>query len=291
MNLARHASVLWRFRRITFAGVILAIVLAVLASYRVSSSGLEPRGVETWNAVSQILVTQPGFPEGRVTLPEKQIDDALTADGEAAVEKNAAPKDQVDFADPARLAFLGDLYSKFLTSDEVLSRVPEQPRQGSVTASPFAASQGGLLLPVIQLTTMGPSPEFAARVNTNVYKALLEFLEERQAANEIARADRVDLQIIVSPAPTLAAGRKPTASVLVFMLVLLGTVAVTHLLEALRNRREVSALPSQEANALTVVDWEAPSSLLSRRPADEDEAYAARRAEADGVGGGRRVRT
>ena len=46
-------------------------------------------------------------------------------------------------------------------------------------------------------------------------------------------------------------GPKPTASVLAFMLVLLGTVAVTHLLEALRGRREAVALAS--------IRWDAPS--------------------------------
>jgi hypothetical protein len=254
MNLARHASVLWRFRRVTAAGVVLGVVLAILASYKVGPGGLEPRGAETWSAVSQILVTQPGFPEGRVTLPEKQLDSGVTADGEQAVEENAAPKDQVEFADPARLAFLGDLYSKFLTSDEVLSRVPEHPPAASVTASPFASSQGGLLLPVIQLTTMGPSAESAQRVNLNTYKALLDFLEERQKANDISTAGRVDLQLLVRPEMTLVAGRKPTASVLAFMLVLLATVALTHLLEALRNRRN--------NEKLAIVDWDAPTSVL-----------------------------
>jgi hypothetical protein len=280
MNLARHASVLWRFRRVTLAGILLGIVLAVLASYRVSSSGLSPRGVETWSAVSQILVTQPGFPEGRVTLPEKQIEDGVTADGRPAVEEDAPPSDQVEFADPARLAGLGDLYSKFLTSDEVLRRVPERPTAGQVLASPFAASQGGLLLPVVQLTTMGPSADGAHKLNLNTYTALLDFLDERADANKIPRGKRVQLELLVSPEMTLVSGRKPTASVLIFMLVLLGTVAVTHLLEALRNRRQ--------AERLAAVDWQAPSNLLDDEP-DVDEAFASGAANGNGVGRARRL--
>jgi hypothetical protein len=279
MNLARHASVLWRFRRVTLAGVLLGIVLAVLASYRVSSSGLTPRGVETWSAVSSILVTQPGFPEGRVTLPEKQIDDGVTTDGAPAVDENAPPSDQIEFADPARLSGLGDLYSKFLTSDEVLRRVPEQPTPAMVQASPFAASQGGLLLPVVQLTTMAPSAEAAQRMNLNTYKALLDFLEERAKANDIPKAKRVELELLVSPEMTLVSGRKPTASVLIFMLVLLGTVAVTHLLEALRNRRQ--------AETLAVVDWQTPKNILDDEP-DLDEAFASD-AHGNGVGRARRL--
>ena len=38
MNLARHAAVLWRFRRITAAGLLLGIVLAVFASYSITPS-------------------------------------------------------------------------------------------------------------------------------------------------------------------------------------------------------------------------------------------------------------
>ena len=282
MNLARHASVLWRFRRVTAAGVVLALALAILASYSVSSTGLQPRGAETWNAVSQILVTQPGFPEGRVTLPAKQLDDALTSDGQEAVEENADPKDQVDFADPARLAALGDLYSKFLTSDEVLSRVPGHPPAAAVSASPYASSQGGLLLPVVQLTAMGPTAQAAQQLNGRVYKALLDYLEERQAANGIARADRVELQLLVRPETMLMAGRKPTASILVFMLVLLGTVAVTHLLESLRLRRAEAAL--------AIVDWEAPASMLDRRPNGASEPFAAERPDADSMIAGRQAR-
>jgi len=244
MNLARHASVLWRFRTVTVAGFGFAIVVAVLASYQVRLSGLTPRASETWSATSQILVTQPGFPEGRVTLPQKQIDNAVTSDGEEAVKKFAAPSDQVEFADPGRLAALGDLYSRFLTSDEVLRRVPERPAAGQVVASPFAGSQAGLLLPVVELKTMGSTGEMAQRINVHTYKALLEYLEERQAANKIPTARRVDLKLLVAPKVSLVSGRKPTASILAFILVLLGTVAFTHLLESLRTRRQDQALAS-----------------------------------------------
>ena len=242
MNLARHASVLWRYRVITAAGVFIGVLFAIAASYKVTTGGLEKRGTEVWSATSQILVTQPGFPEGRVTLPEQQTGDAVTTDGLPASRERSTPSDQVEFADPGRLAALGDLYSKFLTSDEVLSRVPERPTFAQVIASPFASAQGGQLLPVIELKTMAPTGERAFAMNRNTYKALLAYLEDRQRANEIPVARRVELKMIVRPTVALVSGSKPTASVLVFLLVMLGTVAVTHLLEAIRNRREQEAM-------------------------------------------------
>jgi hypothetical protein len=261
MNLSRHASVLWRFRRVTAVGVVVGIALAVLAGYQVSSSGLTPRGSEVWTANSQILVTQPGFPEGRVTLPTAQDGNAVTQDGELASEGSGDPSDQVEFADPGRLAALGDLYSKFLTSDEVLRRVPEHPPAAAVIASPFASSQGGQVLPVIQLTTMGPSARLAQTTNVHTYEALLKYLDEELDANDVPKARRVDLKMIVRPEVMLTSKPKPTASVLVFMLVMLGTVAITHILEALRNRRQTQVLNS-------IVDWEGPAGPLVDLSAD-----------------------
>ncbi len=255
MNLARHAAVLWRYRVVTATGIFLGVLLALAASYKITTAGLEKRGMEVWSATSQILVTQPGFPEGRVTLPEKQIDDAVTSNGGRASKDMATPNDQVEFADPARLAALGDLYSKFLTSDEVLRRVPERPTFEQVMASPFASSQGGLLLPVIELKTMAPSGERAHAMNRNTYKALLAYLEDRQQANRIPAARRVELKMIVQPSVALVSGAKPTGSVLVFLLVMLGTVAFTHLLEALRSRRQheaMEALVHMDADELEV---------------------------------------
>lgn len=244
MNLARHASVLWRYRTVTAAGIGLAIVFAILATYQVRSTGLTPRSSESWSATSSILVTQPGFPEGRVTLPQQEIGAGVTTDGKAAVPGESRPKDQLEFADPARLAALGDLYAKFLTSDEVLSRVPERPSAAQVSASPFVSSSGSVLLPVVELKTLGPTGELARRINVSTYKALENYLAERQSANAISTARRVDLKVLVTPKVVRESGVKPTASVLAFFLVLLGTLAFTHLLEALRTRRQQSALAS-----------------------------------------------
>ena len=242
MNLARHASVLWRYRTVTAAGIGFAIIFAILASYQVRSTGLKPRSSASWSATSSILVTQPGFPEGRVTLPQQEIGKGVTAAGAEAVPEASTPKDQLEFADPARLASLGDLYAKFLTSDEVLSRVPERPKPSQVMASPFASSSGSVLLPVVELKTLASTGAKARRINLNTYEARRGYLEESQAANKIATARRVDLKLLVKPKVALESSVKPTASVLAFFLVLLGTLAFTHLLEALRTRRQRAAL-------------------------------------------------
>jgi hypothetical protein len=265
MNLARHAAVLWRFRSVAAAGLLLGFVLAILGSYQVHWNGspsVTPRGSETWSATSSILVTQPGFPEGRVTLPTSQIDGVTTADGQPAVKSGAAPKDQVEFADPGRLASLADLYSTFLTSDEVRARVPEHPGAGQIQASPFSAAAGGQVKPVIQLVTTASSSDGARRLNLHLIGGLRSVLAEQQAANRISTAGRVELKVIDPPTPTLASGRKHIASILAFLLCLIGTVAVAHLLAAVRDRNDPEALAS-------IIAWETPEESDSAVPESE----------------------
>lgn len=256
MNLARHASVLWRFRRVTAAGVVIGLILAFLAYYDVSAG--KPRGTETWSAVSQILVTQPGSPEFRVTLPPQPVTVAPTTEDSQTSGDDSKTTQGPEFADPGRLAALADLYSKFLTSDLVLRRVPEHPPVAAINASPFASSQGGQVLPVIQLTTMAPTADLAASINMHTYKALVDLSKERADKDKF---ERVRLELLVAPSVSLMDKPKPTASVLIFMLVMLGTVAVTHLLEALRNRRQAQSLDA-------IVDWDAPTSSLIDVSAD-----------------------
>lgn len=237
MNLARHAAVVWRFRAVAATGLSLGIVLAVLASYTVSFSGgltFTPRGSEVWTAVSSIHVTQPGFPEGRVTLPQRDTDGAVTSGGRAAVARNALPKDQLQFADPGRLASLADLYSKFLRSAEVLERVPGRPKAAQIQASPFLASAGGQVLPIIELTVNADSERNARRLNLGIYEALRGVLTQRQRANSIAVGGRVELRLLDPPDVALTSGRSHTMAILALLLCVLGTLAVVHILEALR---------------------------------------------------------
>ncbi|HWI05941.1 MAG TPA: hypothetical protein VNT54_00320 [Solirubrobacteraceae bacterium] len=272
MDLARHAAVVWRFRTVAAAGLSLAIVLAVLASYSVSFSGglhFTPRGTEVWTAVSSIHVTQPGFPEGRVTLPTRETDQARAADGRAAVPTNATPNEQVEFADPGRLANLADLYAKFLMTAEVLGRVQGRPKTSQIQASPFLSSTGSQALPIIELRADSDSRRNAERLNLAIYEALRTILAERQTANEIPVGKRVEVKLLDPPDVVLASGRSRTMAVIALVLCLLGTLAVVHLLEALRGpRRSPSDRDDDELAA--IAPW------MSTPPPSHDEARTKR---------------
>jgi hypothetical protein len=233
MNLARHAAVLWRFRKVTLAGVLLGVVLAILASYKPTlDGGLVARGTSSYSSESSLLVTQPGFPEGRVVLPTAPAAGAET-------EEPNVDSDRLEFADPNRFMALADLYTKLIVSDEVRRRIPERPAPEQIEASPLPAVSGAPILPIIQLTTTAGTPDAARALNEHTADALRELLQQRQSKNGISPAQSVEISTLNAPSPgVLAAGPSHTASILALLLCLIGTVAVTHLLAALRPEPE-----------------------------------------------------
>lgn len=228
MNLARHAAVLWRFRALTAAGLLLGIVLAVLASYEVTPGGIDRRGTSTYSSASQLLVTQAGFPEGRVTLPTGPAPGART-------EQPEVDPDRLEFGDPNRFMLLTDLYTKLIVSDEVRRRIPGRPAETQIDATPVAGGSGTPILPIIQLTVTAGSPRAATTLNANTAGALRALLAEKQVSNGISPAQRVRIATLKAPSPgVLTAGPSHTASILALLLCLVGTVAVTHLLASMR---------------------------------------------------------
>ena len=243
MDLARHAAVLWRFRWITAAGVILGITLAVLASYKVTSGGLEPRGSSTYASESQLLITQAGFPEGRVVLPTPPPVDGLT-------QESAGDANRLQFADPIRFMALADLYTKLIVSDEVRGRIPERPETSEIVASPLPGVSGNPVLPIIQLTVTAHSAQGAQALNRHTVEALRSLLKERQENNDISPKQSVQIATVNAPSPgELTASPSRAGSILALLLCLIGTVALTHLLEALRTRREADGLENVD------LDW------------------------------------
>jgi hypothetical protein len=236
MDLAQHAAVLWRFRAVVAAGLVLGVLLAVLAASQVPS--MTPRGSETWSSESSLLITQSGGPEFR-TL-------AGTPSGGATPSDNGG----LEFADPNRLSALASLYAQLATGDRVRKQLPERPKASQIQAIAVEGN-ASTQLPVIKLTTTAGSAEGARALNIHTVAALKNVLTTEQSRNAIPPGQRIQVDQITAPAASvLTAGRSHTASILALLLCLLGSIAVAHLLAALRDgREEVQALDG------VVVPW------------------------------------
>jgi hypothetical protein len=147
-------------------------------------------------------------------------------------------KREIEFADPARFSGLADLYAQLAMSDQVRNRIPGDPKPTQITAISVQSASGSLVLPVIKLTTTADSAANAQRLNLNLAKALRDLLETEQDRNNVPVRQRVQLPMLNAPAaPIMLSGPSHTASVLALLLCLIATVAITHLLEALRTRK------------------------------------------------------
>jgi hypothetical protein len=238
MNLRRHFEVLWRFRLILIVAAVLGIALAILAVFRPTSSGLKWRADEVWTSQSTILVTQKGFPWGRVILPGPQATAGTTLPDGTPIQETDESKNKEEFADPGRFANLGILYSYFAKSDRVRALMRPMPSEDQLMVTPVPASQNTTeVLPLLNIETSATTPRVAAELNGSAIEALKSYLEREQATNNIDRDDRVLIEVLNPPGtPQLLIGRSKTPAVVAFVLVMALALALVYALDNLYRR-------------------------------------------------------
>jgi hypothetical protein len=236
VQLERHLLVLWRFRVVVVGGLLFGMLLAILASYQVGWKdgsvfpSLTARGAEEWSAGSRVLVTQVGFPEGRVTLPGA---DATTT-GTPQETEDPDNKSGIKFADPARFASLAALYASYVRSDLVRSRIAEKPEPEQIQAIPLDLNgSGDAFLPIVEITTTAENAKAASTLNRHTIRALRGFLAEEQARANTPRDSRIRLDTLNEARTALVSGRSYTGSILAFMLCVIAAVALAHILESI----------------------------------------------------------
>ncbi|MGH2970312.1 MAG: hypothetical protein ACRDK0_14815, partial [Solirubrobacteraceae bacterium] len=107
-----------------------------------------------------------------------------------------------------------------------------------ISASPLPAVSGSPILPIIQLTVLDRTSARATQLNRDTVRALRGLLKERQERNDISPAQSVQISVLNAPTVgVLASGPSRMGSILAFLLCLIAAVAITHVLENLRNRR------------------------------------------------------
>jgi hypothetical protein len=256
MELSRHAQVLWRFRVIIVAGVLAGLVLAIGTLFSVSSSGLHWRQGLEYKSSSTLFVTQPGFPWGRANLP-------TAGDG---TPSSATAPDQ-NFAEPARFAGLASIYSFLVRGEQVRALIPGHPGDGQIAAEPFvsATNGNGDTLPLIGLVTTGTTPLAAQKLNANSIRALTTYIARQQRASNTANAQRAVIQVLNPPsAGIVAKPRSMTGAIVVFLLCVIGAVALAYIIENLRPRRPVEAALEGDGHAAT----DATGPALAAEPMD-----------------------
>jgi hypothetical protein len=241
MNLERHLRVLWRRRILVASGFVLACILAFLTAFSVTADGPKRRGTEVWSSSSQILVTQQGFPWGRVTLP----DSSKVTGAQATTTPDTARGDKIRYADPTRFVNLALLYSVISHSDDVRARLRGHPAADQIQTTLLdPTNSGNSYLPIIQLTTKASTAAEALSLNTQTYDGLRGLLTAEQDSNGITGTNRVLLSVLNRPsAPVIVEGRSLTSAMLAFIMAIIATIAFAHIAEAVAMARARRATP------------------------------------------------
>jgi hypothetical protein len=237
VDLALYARVLWRFRFLVVLGLLGASMLALFLMVEVrlvdGSPRFSYRQSEQWQSQATLLITEPGFPEGR-KAPNNPQDARQETSG-------AAPATPL-FADPHRFASLAVLYAHLLRSDSVLELLRSRgPIDGTLDAS-ARASQAEGSLPFVDVLAVSDSPAASMSLATRAAEALRDEIAREQTANGIAADERVLVTMVGHPrSADLTAGRPKAAPVVAFLAVMLLAVAVAFVYENLRPRSLAAA--------------------------------------------------
>jgi len=162
-----------------------------------------------------LLLTQPGFPWGRV-LPS-------TAAGPAAVGAG-------------RLQSLTELYAQLANSDEVKRMMIRDgaPKTWKIVADPIQQRDSGSVLPVVALSGQAFSAKDAAAAAAYGRRAFIRYLANQQESAAIPAAQRVQIQLLnasSTPRPVVIKPHSKTLPMMVFLAVLGATLGLAFILE------------------------------------------------------------
>ena len=236
MDLRRHLRVLWRFRGVLAAGLVLATTLATLAVYRVELVHGRPhatyRKAQVYGSRSVLYITQRGFAEGRI-LPPAEQDPLEAADAETL--RRTLSREQ-RFAEPDRFATLAIIYARLLSSQKLKALIPSFGPDATLAAAPLTTGNGfqRKTLPLLAVRTRSPSPAAAQRINAEAIAVLKDYIRGHQDAAHVRVQDRVRLTVLNAPSPPVVVEPRPyTLAVVSFLLTMLLAVAIAYAWENL----------------------------------------------------------
>jgi hypothetical protein len=220
MDIRHFIRVMSRFKRLVIGGTVAGAVLAVLAygnpGFVNGKPTIIPRGGETWQSQSELLLNGPGDPYGRI---------GSGAQAYAPVQ--------------TYMSDLAPIYSAIANGDAIQSQIhSERPRVvGSVSASAGVNWTLQSALPIVTLTATAKSSGAAAMLARRGAAALQAYSVRAQTGAGILANERVSLSILKSSsAPVLIESPKMTTSLLVFVVFFLGSVSLALVLENARPR-------------------------------------------------------
>jgi len=231
MDLGLFASVLWRAKRLVLAGLVLAVLLAGFAYGKPGFSGghisFKPRFASVYQAEAQLLIGQSDYP--------------YRQPGET---------------EPSRaLGSLSPIYANLANGSEVQGEIVRQLGKGAkVKAFEDVDLAASSFLPFVNFIATSSNPAEATRFAQGAASIFQTFIARQQTASGVVPSKRIQLSLVSTGVnPKLSEGHKPSIAILVFVALLVGTVALVLIKENTR-QRSASALQAQHASDVPTLE-------------------------------------
>ncbi len=258
MDVYLFLTVLRRAKWLVIGGIVLAAVLAILAYGRPGISGggpvLTPRSAEVWQSEAQLLISQQAYPYRQ-----------------SSVEPNGS------------LGSLSPIYADLANGSVMQAEIRKRlGTHGSVKGTEDIDGAASSFLPFVNLVATAPTSAEAARFARGAASIFEAFVLQQEIARRVPAKGRIELSVVQSGAhPKLAEGHKVSIPILVFIAVLMGTVALVLIKENVRQRAAALAHVASEAPSVRPVPAEEemesnpvrahPHGKHDRTPADRRE--------------------
>jgi hypothetical protein len=243
VDLRTYGRVLWRFRLIVLAGLVLALGLSFLSAARVNFKGGRPtlvyRHPPTWSSASTIFITQQGFALGRAVYPN------------VSVASGGSTQYVPVLSDPSRFSNYSTYYATIATSDDVRRlMLRDGPLPGAIFASPDTVLATGTALPFLTISGVATTPNRAVEAARRGIKALQEYVKLQQDATRVPADQRIVLKVLNQPVGATEIARpSKTRPIVIFLAVMMAVLGLAFVLENLRPR-----VRAVEASARAVAD-------------------------------------
>jgi capsular polysaccharide biosynthesis protein len=192
LNLLGYWKVLKSQKRVVFIGILVSLVLAALALFRISPDGVSLRTPPVYEATSTLLVTAGTSRDGSPTV---------------------APEYQAQ------------IYAELAAGDAVRRIVDPTLKRELVYSVDPVSGGNGTPLPLITVTAFSPEPRKALTLANRVREALKSYVVSTQAAQPEARRTKLTTIAHANKA-TVYSGARTTPGLMLFVLGLTGTVFI-----------------------------------------------------------------
>jgi hypothetical protein len=233
MDVSLFLIVLWRAKRLVIGGALLAGVLAVLAYGQPSFSGgratLTPRSAEVWQSEAQLLIGQSSYPYRQ-----------------SPGEPDGA------------LGSLSPIYANLANGSVMQAEIRQRlGTRGHVKATEDIDLAASSFLPFVNIVATAPTSAEAARFAKGTASIFEAFVQRQEIAQGVPPKGRIRLAVVRSGAnPKLVEGHELSIPILVFVAVLMGTMALVLIKENVRRHAAALAPVASETPAIRPVPAE-----------------------------------